>query len=99
MILNIHKQIYNKYDKNEIENKLFTSTPQSINLYKNNEYKIFIKIFIGVESTYYGFLYHKNKNYLNRILSVFSNDYQIDLNIWNHMMPDSISTPFIFIGE
>ena len=99
MIQKIHQQIYGDdvlENKNEINKSLpmiitFTSTPHSIHLYQNNGYKLFIKVFIGVELTYYGFIYHGNKEYLHKVLQVFPNNYNIDLNIWNHMLPHTFS--------
>merc|ERR1712154_140358 len=95
MIQKIHQQIYN--DDDEDNNKsspimlTFTATPHSIHLYGNNGYKRFIKVFIGVELAYYGFLYHEDTDYLNKILTVFPKNYQIDLSVWNHVLPNSIS--------
>eukprot|EP01084_Bolivina_argentea_P062736 114709_1 len=109
MIQQIHQQIYD--DKNKCKNdKLpviltYSSTPQSIHLYERNGYKQFITVFMGVEIRCHGFLYHKDNEYLNKILSAFPTNYQIDLSFYNHMLPNTafkwilliVVSPFIMI--
>merc|ERR1711879_919890 len=49
----------------------FTATPSSAEFYKEYGFKQFIKVFIGVELTFYGFLYNPNSHHLDQLISVF----------------------------
>lgn len=68
----------------------FTATPNSVRFYEEYGFKRFVKVFVGVELTFHGFLYHPNEHHLDELIGRFPKNYTMDLSLWHHLLPHSI---------
>eukprot|EP01083_Nonionella_stella_P139138 423818_1 len=92
MIQKIHQQIYGEDSDQSLPIMIaFTATPRSVHFYEQNGYKLFVKVYIGVELTYCGFIYHQNAQYLEKIMTAFPTNNHIDLCIFHHVLPASVA--------